>query len=87
MNLRVRKVTGCSRSAIFAVFVRSIRKSAYELVSRQMGGLEKLSMVAGGLQESKFRSGCPHVESVSATRHFRLTGILPQRQQGETLAQ
>jgi hypothetical protein len=38
MNLRVRKVTGCSRSAMFAYGRRSVRRSACE-VSRQKSGV------------------------------------------------
>lgn len=40
MNLRVRSVTGCSRSAMFAcVRDLSIRKSAYEYIETDVEGL------------------------------------------------
>lgn len=45
MNLRVRSVTGCSRSAIFAYGRRSVRKSACE-ISRQKPELWVVDEVA-----------------------------------------
>jgi hypothetical protein len=53
MNLRVRSVTGCSRSAMFAIVSRSIRRSAYEYIETDVEGLmvDKVAVVGGGVFE------------------------------------